>query len=297
MAIFAKTIDHGSFRGAASELNLSPSVVSHHVSELEAHLGVALIYRSTRKLTLTTVGERLLFATRKMLAAVEGELRDISGTSEDPSGQLRITVPSVLSRSSFTDAIAAFLARYPRVSLILDYSDISRDLIDGGFDLAIRMWVKAKESPNSRVLFSLRRMLVASPNYLDKHSPIVNPEQVQACNWLALSPVHNRGISLIDKDGGRTKFKPSASVSSNDAQSLYRLVLSGLGVAALPEFLVAKDASIGKLEHVLPSWELDSLNIFAEWPTNAPRKGLIKLLVNELSNYDYDYDIEVQKID
>ena len=103
MAIFAKTIDHGSFRGAAKELHLSPSVVSHHISQLEEHLGVALIYRSTRKLTLTREGDRLLAATRTMLEAVESELQTLSAGANVPSGELRITAPSVLSKSSFTD--------------------------------------------------------------------------------------------------------------------------------------------------------------------------------------------------
>lgn len=139
MAIFAKTIDHGSFRGAARALNLSPSVVSHHISQLEEHLGVALIYRSTRKLTLTKEGERLLVATRKMLEAVEGELFTISSQATAPSGDLRLTVPSVLSQSTITDRLAAFSCRYPRINLSLDYSDTRHALIDNGLDLAIRM--------------------------------------------------------------------------------------------------------------------------------------------------------------
>ncbi|WP_353411051.1 LysR family transcriptional regulator [Arenicella sp. 4NH20-0111] len=290
MAIFAKTIDHGSFRGAAAELNLSPSVVSHHVSELEAHLGVALIYRSTRKLTLTEVGERLLIATRNMLGAVEGELRDISGSSDSPSGQLHITVPSVLSRSAFSDAIAQFLTKYPRVNLTLDYSDTSKDLIDDGFDLAIRMWTKAKRSPNSRVLFSLRRQLVASPSFLNTQPTIDDPHRLQSCNWVSLSPVHTKGITL-NNDTQQFRFKPKSRVSSNDAQSLHRLVLSGLGVAALPEFLVAEDIANKALTAVLPDWRLDTLKIFAEWPINAPRTGLIKLLVNELSAFNYKLEV------
>ena len=288
MAIFAKVIDHGSFRGAASELNLSPSVVSHHISELEAHLGVALIYRSTRKLTLSTDGERLLSATRNMLEAIEEEVQDISGTSDDPSGQLRITMPSVLSHSSLTNAIAIFAIKYPRVKLILDYSDTSKDLIDDGFDLAVRMWVETKETPNSKILFSLRRNLIASAAYLKNHLPIKTPEQLSLCDWVMLFPAHKHGITLNKNGLKKIKVKPSARVYSNDAQSMHKLVLSGLGVAALPEFLVSKDVDSGALKTVLPHWKLDSVNVFAEWPTNAPRKGLIKLLLNELSNYNYD---------
>ena len=124
MAIFAKTIDHGSFRGAARELKLSPSVVSHHISQLEEHLGVALIYRSTRKLTLTREGERLLLAARNMLEAVESELLELSLSGKEPSGELRITLGSILSQSQLTDIIADFSMTYPRIKIVLDYSDM-----------------------------------------------------------------------------------------------------------------------------------------------------------------------------
>ena len=162
MAIFAKTIDHGSFRGAARDLRLSPSVVSHHISQLEEHLGVALIYRSTRKLSLTPQGETLLQAARKMLEAVESELLELSLSATEPSGELRLTLPSVLSQSHLTDLIAAFSMRYPRIRISLDFSDIRKDLMDGGLDIAIRMGFKRKNAGSSRKLFKVNRKIVAS---------------------------------------------------------------------------------------------------------------------------------------
>ncbi len=177
MAIFAKTIDHGSFRGAARELRLSPSVVSHHVAQLEESLGVALIYRSTRKLTLTPEGHRLLAATHKMLEAVEGELVDLSVSARAPSGELRITIPSVLSQSQFIEEIAAFSGAYPRIKLFLDFSDTRRALIDDGFDIAIRLGPKAKNTATSRKLFSVERKLVGSADYLSSRPVPDDPKR------------------------------------------------------------------------------------------------------------------------
>ncbi len=285
MAIFAKTIDHGSFRGAAAELKLSPSVVSHHISELEMQLGVALIYRSTRKLSLTIDGERLLIAARKMLEAVEGELYDISGNSGEPSGELRLTVPSVLSQSSFIDCIAKFIEKYKSIKITLDYSDKSKALIENGFDIAIRMWLEEKKTVTTKSLYKLNRKLVATQAFLDKHPPISHILELQNLEWITLSPVHNKGIYFTDASQNRIKIKPNAQLSSNDVQSIYKLVLKGLGVATLPDFLVEDDIRSGKLVHVLPQYLLDALSVFAEWPTNAPRHGLIKLLVNELAAY------------
>ena len=108
IAIFAKTVDHGSFRGAARSLRLSPSVVSHHVTQLEKRLGTPLLYRSTRKLSVTPDGERLLSAAQDMIEAAETGLQDVSNQSHQPSGVLRVTVPAVLTQSRLTNQMAAF---------------------------------------------------------------------------------------------------------------------------------------------------------------------------------------------
>ncbi len=282
LAIFAKTIDHGSFRGAARELALSPSVVSHHVSQLEAHLGVTLIYRSTRKLKLTREGERLLSATHKMLEAVEQELLDLSATASEPSGELRITIPSVLSESPFTDAIATFSLSYPRIRLALDFSDVRKELIAGGFDVAIRMGVAPKQTPTSKVLFTVRRRLAAATSYLEGRPATHHPSDVEGWDWLMLTPAQTSGLTF-NKAGARSaKIKPTPRLVSNDARSLYRLARSGRGLVVSPQFLVAKSISDGDMVDLLPEWELRPLAVFAEWPANVPKHGLVKLLVGEL---------------
>lgn len=284
LAIFAKAIDHGSFRGAADELRLSPSVVSHHISQLEENLGVALIYRSTRKLRLTREGERLLVAARNMLAAVEGELLELSTVAGEPSGELRVTAPSVLARSPFMDMIAAFLAAYPRVRLTLDFSDERRALIDDGLDLAIRMAFKAKNSPTTRKLFQVRRRLVAAPTFLDAQPALTEPAELRDWGWLELAPVRSPQITFRKGRKEQVVNRAAALVSCNDAQALYRLARAGAGLAIIPEFLATEDFASGNIAYPLPDWAVDPVEVFAHWPANAPRHGLIKLLVDELSS-------------
>ena len=250
MAIFAAVIDHGSFRGAARQLHLSPSVVSHHVSQLEEHLGVALIYRSTRKLKLTREGERLLAAARKMVDAVEGELEALSSLANQPGGELRLTAPSVLSRSPFTTAVAGFATAYPRIGLFLDFSDARRELIADGFDITIRMGFGGKNSATSR---------------------------------LAFAPVQGIPQRFTHKNHAKTTIKPRARLATNDAQALYRLSRSGAGLAIVPDYLAAADVEDGIMQYVLPDWEPDPVTVFAEWPANIPRKGLVRLLLDWLS--------------
>jgi len=154
IAIFAKTVDHGSFRAAAQALRLSPSVVSHHVGQLEKNLGTALLYRSTRKLSLTPDGERLLEAAHNMINAAETGLQLISQQSNEHSGVLRVTVPALFTQSFLTEQLAEFTLEYPKVHLTLDFSEFRRDLIADGFDLAIRAGDMKDSSLKSQLLFS-----------------------------------------------------------------------------------------------------------------------------------------------
>ncbi|MEM9140585.1 MAG: LysR family transcriptional regulator, partial [Pseudomonadota bacterium] len=139
IAIFAKTVDHGSFRAAARALDISPSVVSHHVTQLEERLGTALLYRSTRKLSVTEDGKRLLSNAHVMIDAAEAGLTAIADRGRALSGVLHVTVPAVLARSALVDRIAGFSRDHPNVHLMLDFSDARREVIGGGIDVAIRM--------------------------------------------------------------------------------------------------------------------------------------------------------------
>jgi len=225
----------------------------------------------------------LLVATRKMLEAVEGELLELSVSASEPSGQLRLTVPSVLSQSPFTDAIAAFSMAYPRVSLSLDFSDSRRELIDDGFDIAIRMGVDGKNSATSRVLFSVKRKLVASTTYLSGRPSVSDPSQLLDWDWLLLSPVQNAPLAFKKPGSRPATIKPNAHMSSSDAQALYRLARAGAGLAIVPEFLAKDDVTTGRVSYVLPDWKLNQVDVFAVWPSNAPKNGLIRLILEELS--------------
>lgn len=287
LAIFAKAIDHGSFRKAAAELRLSPSVVSHQISQLEEDLGVALMYRTTRKLRLTTQGEAMLAAAHKMLEAVEHEFLNVSATAKEPSGELRITAPSVLTLSPLMEAFAAFSKTYPRIKLSLDFTDARRDIIDDGFDVAIRMGKRSKKSGNQRRLFFVKRILVGAAAFVAQQRSHTAPDALQDWDWIALTPVQNLPLEF-HKDGAKSvRIAPKANVATNDAQALYRLARAGAGLAIVPDFLANADVASGDIEHVLPDWAPDAVEVFAKWPANAPRNGLIKLFLDEIGRVKY----------
>lgn len=283
IALFAKTVDHGSFRGAARELGLSPSVVSHHISQLEEHLGVALLYRSTRKLAVTREGEQLLAAAYPMIETVEGVLSQLSNSSGAPSGELRLTTPSVLIQSPLTDLLASFSMKYPDIKLVLDYSDVRQDIISEGYDVALRMGVDVKNSAVTRNLFQVERRLVASKDYLKGRPKVATPDELLDWDWVQLSQVRHIKPTFRKSGAKSITIKPNAHIISDSALAVYRLARSGVGLAVVLECLAEGDVSSGDVEYVLPNWKLEPINVFATWPANAPKHGLISLLVNEVS--------------
>ena len=225
----------------------------------------------------------MLAATHKMLEAVEGELVDLSVSASAPSGELRVTIPSVLSQSHFTEQIAAFSKTYPRIKLFLDFSDTRRALIDDGFDIAIRMGPKAKNTATSRKLFSVERMLVGSADYLASRPVPDDPKDLIGWDWLALTPAQNVPLEFGKSGGVQATIKPEAHIFANDAQALYRLARAGAGLAIVPDFLASEDVEAGSMRYVLPDWKLRAIDVFAAWPANAPKHGLIHLALDALS--------------
>ena len=283
IAIFAKTVDHGSFRAAARSMRLSPSVVSHHITQLEQTLGTALIYRSTRKLSLTPDGERLLAAARTMIDAAETGLRELSNQPQQLSGTLRVTLPAVLAQSRLIYRVAAFSDESPNVRLSLDFSDVRRELIADGFDVAIRMGWLEDSALMGRKLFDVSRHLVAATSYVDKHPEPRNLDDLDDWDWLELAPVWHKKHEFTKGDQREVIARPRSRISVNDAQALHRLACLGSGLAIIPDFLTEADIAAGVLKVVLPDWTPSPVGVYALWPSNAPRDGLVRHFVSFLS--------------
>lgn len=282
LAVFAKTVDHGSFRKAARELGLSPSVVSHHISRLEEQLGVALLYRSTRKLSLTRDGERLIDSARAMVRAAEAGIGTARDHADELSGTLHITAPAVLASSPLARQISAFVGAHPKVVLSIDYSEQQRDVIGEGFDVAIRMGWLRDSSLRARKLYDVERILCAAPTYLRGRPSPVTPKDLEDWDWLHLDPV---GVRHTFRHASRkaVSVTPSPRISVNNASALYHLSLSGAGLAAVPRHLAEAHLETGAIAVVLPEWRLRSVGVYAVRPHNAPRRGLAAAFVKAIA--------------
>jgi DNA-binding transcriptional LysR family regulator len=262
---------------------LQPSVVSHHVRRLEARLGVPLMYRTTRRLSLTAEGEHLFAAAQQMWEAAERGLDELTARDEGPSGELRMTIPGFLDQTTFLDGLAEFLLARPRVRIRLVSSDERRDLVSDGIDLAVRMGGLADSGLRTRRVATLHRALVASPGYVALRSPAVALEDLVDWDLLQLeSRAPELGLARTEEEPVQTvRLRPRVVCTSSAA--LLALAVAGLGVASLPRVLVRAALRDGSLVEVLPGWRLEALGVYLVWPDGARRRVLTGQLVEFLA--------------
>lgn len=282
LAVFAKTVELGSFRAAARALSLSPSVVSHHISKLEEHLALPLLYRSTRRLALTAEGKRLQAAAADMLQAAERGIDALSQDGKTPRGELRLAAPAFLATTSLCRDLAELAAAHPQVQLRLSFSDAPIDLLRDGFDLALRIGRVARTNDSTlrqRKLCEMRRLLVASPHYLRQHRSPRLPRDLAALDYLQLaSRPAAVTLSRVGRPASASVTVPfSSRISVDSAAALHGLALAGAGLATLPEILVRADLSRGSLVELLPSWQVQSMGVYLLWPKTTQRPGLTAL--------------------
>ena len=283
IAIFAKVVDEGTFRAAATALGLAPSRVSETVSDLEKALGVTLLYRSTRQLSLTSEGRVLHAKAQDMLASVESGLDAINPASADPQGNLRVTAPAFVVQTDLVDAFASFADTYPKIALTFDFSDEPRDLIRDGFDVSIRAgWLEDSEFM-ARSIGQADRLLVAAPDYVAQKPPPKHPRDLEDWDWVRFAMRPDQ-TELTGPDGVVVTVTGRSNVVVNTAEALYEFAARGLGVTAIPEHMACRGFERGELVHVLPDWSLKSLGLYAVWPDQSRRENLTTLFVRFLAN-------------
>ena len=208
MAVFARVAEYGSFRRAAQRVGLSPSVVSHHLSQLEKELGVQLLYRSTRHVALTEQGLRFYENCKAMLQAAEGALDSLH--EDQLGGRLWLVAPLAFSAGPFIDDVAEFCELYPRAELRLEFDDGPRNLIQEGIDLAIRFGPQESSPLVCRRLFEHQQRFYASPTYLHKFGAI---ETIWSRPFIFALPVRSaQKVSWQDSNPSSRVFR-SAKVS------------------------------------------------------------------------------------
>ncbi|MFN3199556.1 MAG: LysR substrate-binding domain-containing protein [Bradymonadia bacterium] len=287
IAIFAHVIDRGSFRAAAQHLGLSPSRVSQAVSDLEGELGVTLLYRSTRRLSLSNEGRIFYEKARLMLDAAESGLDALSALSSEPAGELRITAPAFLTQTRMMDAFASFAQAFPKVDLHFSFSDHPKNIIKEGYDLAFRAGAHEDCALLARKLGYAARCLVASPAYVQGKAQPEHPSDLESWHWIRFTMRNDRTV-FTSPEGETISVLGQNSVHVDSAIALYDFTVRGLGLTVIPEHLARLGFEQGTLVHVLPDWQLPPLSLFAIWPGQPRREGLtlqcVRFLAESMSN-------------
>lgn len=274
IAIFHEVVESGSFRGAAKTLKLSPSVVSHHVSQLEQRLGTALLYRSTRKVSLTEDGTVLFEAGQKIMAAAKSGIGTIQHQTDLPSGRLRIALPgNLFERPPFSDHLAAFAKQYPDVTLSLSFSDQRVELIGSDFDVALRTGWLENSQYKARKLADLEHALVASKDYLAGKPLPKTINDLSEMDWIKFRqfPVNKQ---LTNTKGEMPRINPDTSIEVDGVVALCQMAKSGLGIAAVPKVIAQDALDSGKLIALNPNWSLKPISLYAVWPNNVSEESL-----------------------
>ena len=283
LIIFAKTAELGSFREAARFFNLSPSVVSYHISQLERRFGIALLHRSTRQVSLTHDGEQVFKQAMVLAEVAESCLDTLSEQRDEPVGKLGIALPAGLVRSELVNAIAGFARQFERVELSMQFSDQQQNLVKESIDLAVRTGHLVNSGFQHRKLMDQPRRLVCTPDYLKTQPFPRHIEDIRTWSWVELSMLPPER-TLISPLGERVGVEIQSRIRVDSVDAMYRLSLAGLGLSTPPDFLVDEDLRRGTLVEVLPDWKVEDLPVYLLWPANTPKKSLTKELVDYLVN-------------
>ena len=283
LAVFARVAELGSFRAAAKQLGISASVVSHHVTSLESHLDTPLIYRTTRKLSLTAAGERLAGHAREMVKAAEDGFGEIFSHSPELKGSLRITAPAILQYARFVTRISTFLKQHPKVEISINFSDKRANLVEEGFDLGFRVGQLEDSSMMARKLADGRLQVCASADYMATQGKVNAPRDLEKMELLDLTNVGTE-MRLTPKIGQKHDYlvRMQHRISLDSGFALRRMAEEGLGVVMLPDFFLREALDEGRLREVLPGWNAPSFGIYAVWPPNTGsnhvRNALLKFV-------------------
>lgn len=266
MRVFTAVVEAGSFAGAADKLDLSRGMATRYVAQLEAHLGVRLLNRTTRKLSLTGAGSDYYQRAVQVLAMIEEAETSVAQEASTPRGTLRVTSSVAFGAPHLGRAITEYLQRYPQVGVDLTLNDRVVDLVEEGFDIAIRVAARIDPGLVARRLTRARIVACASPGYLKKHGTPKSPEELARHNCMTYAYWSLQNDWHFRRNGMERNVRVSGNLHGNNGVILMNAAIEGLGVILAPTFLVFEALRQKKLVRILPDWEADELSVFAVYP-------------------------------
>jgi DNA-binding transcriptional LysR family regulator len=279
MRLFVRVAELGSFSAVAQQMNVARSVVTRQVAALEAHLGARLIARSTRRLSLTSAGASYLEKCREILGLVEAAEAGLSEERQAPRGHIRVTVPFSFGIRQLMPMFGDFMAAHPDISIELDFSDRRANLIEGGFDLAIRIAERLEPGDVARKLGSSLGVVAAAPAYLERHGRPRHPRDLIKHECFGYLLATRASWAFVIE--GETKWFPvTGRLQANSGDALLDAALRGLGITYTPTFIAEQAVREGRLEILLRKFPTPALGIYAIFPSNRYVPHRVRALVD-----------------
>ncbi|MDO4709986.1 MAG: LysR family transcriptional regulator [Pseudomonadota bacterium] len=283
---FALVVDHGGYAAAERALGIPRSRLSRRITQLEETLGVRLLQRSTRSFAVTEVGQNVYRHALVMREAAQAAHEAVAQLSSTPRGLVRVSVPVTLAQEVMPDVLPAFLACHPEVRLQIHVSNRRVDLIQEGFDVALRVRSKLDDD-GSLVMRSFghdQLLLVASPDYLRQHGRPQNPEDLGEHLILSMFEDEARQYWELHGPAGEVRrLNLQPRLAAFDFQMLRAMVKQGIGITMLPEMSCAEAVKNGELEVILPQWKLPQGIIHAVFPSRRGMLPAVRAFIDHLA--------------
>lgn len=278
-------VESGSFVSAAQRLHSSKAAISRYIQDLETYLGVRLLQRSTRRLSLTEAGKSYYQRTKEILADLDHADNSIGASNSSLVGHIRINAPLTFGTRYLAPLWAEFLATYPAITLDVELNDRRVDLLEEGFDLAIRIGNLADSSLVSRRLANGYAIVCAAPEYIRQHGTPEIPEDLMEHAVISYSYLPTGDIWHFESNqtGEQRAVTVKPRMHTNNGDTIRAVVLGGQGVALQPAFMVSPDIQAGNLVSLLPEWSGPKFGIHAVYPSRKHLSLKVKTLIDYLA--------------
>ncbi|SHI58814.1 DNA-binding transcriptional regulator, LysR family [Malonomonas rubra DSM 5091] len=285
METFMAVVDAGSFVAAAEKMRISKSVVSRVIQELEARLGGRLLNRTTRRLSLTDVGQAYYQRCKHILEEVEVAENAVGKDRETVIGILKVSAPLTFGTLHLAQHWGAFLKRHPLLELDINLLDRRVDLVGEGYDLAIRIVPQQEDSSLvSRKLASSRMVTCAAPEYLEKYGTPQTLNELSRHELIGYSYLPTGDVWKFSSSGTSEGIRINPRLRVNNGDTCRAIALQGLGITVQPSFIVQEDLMQGRLVEILPEWQVEERGIYAVYPTRQHLSGKVRALVDYLAD-------------
>lgn len=281
MMVFLAVVETGSFTLAADRLGIPKANVSRKVSRLEQHLDITLLERSTRSQHLTEAGKRYLIHCKRVHEELNLATASISELQHSYKGNLKVGASVATGQQILKPALAEFMHQYPELTVQLNLINRRIDFIEEGYDVVVRVGKLADSLLIAKKLGTVTRRLFASPTYIAKHGRPNSVEQLCKHQLLIMNPISNDSkLTLVSSKGDDYTLNGKPRLLVDDFAVLKQLIIDGLGIAVLPEYMGREEVSSGKLVKVLPDWGMTDVDIYALYPRNRAKIPKVKAFLN-----------------